>query len=243
MKLARAASIVQGTNWVINQYYDYIQKRNLNAERAAIATIMDRPARIRTGSWSASSAGTCGRARQFVYLGFKKKRVDDKTMNIFANGDYVHIRHQAFGMVAGYVTAAEVSVTYPMLNLTGTMDGLLSNEAIGEWKSINTYGFGQVQSFGARADHVRQVHAYMLATDRESAHIVYEDKNTNNLKEIVVQRDPAIIQEVVKELVELNQATAEKRLLPMLPECRQFKGQYNWCPFAPICEGAVWPRD
>lgn len=243
MRLGKAMQIAQQKSWVVNNYLDYIQKRDIKAEADWIWKIQNRPERVREGSWSASSAGTCLRQRQFTFLGFPKKRIDDRTMNIFANGDFVHLRHQAAGLIHGYVTEVEVPVTVSAFNLRGTMDGVLSNGAIAEFKSINHFGFSQVQSFGAQEKHVKQVHSYMLASERESAHIVYEDKDTNTLKEFVVHRDETIVDGVVQDLEKLNEATENKKLLPMLPECRNFKGAYNYCPYAKICEDAEWPTN
>lgn len=243
VKLGQAMAIARGTDWVVSRYHDYLGHRDLEAERDALVQIMTRPKRIRTGTWSASASGTCGRARQFAFLGMPQKRIEERTRNIFANGDYVHLRHQAVGLVAGYVLDTEVSVAVADLSLTGTMDGLLANGAIAEFKSINSYGFGQVMSFGAKDEHVMQIHGYMLATGIDEAHAVYENKDTNALKEFVVRRDEKKIAAVVADLKDLNEATAEKRLLPMLPECRNFKGRYNYCPYANICEDASWPTD
>lgn len=243
MKLSKVVKLAQGHSYVTNGYFDYIQHRNIKREAELIQQIQDRPERIREGSWSASATGACLRQRQFTFLGFPRKRVDDRTMNIFANGDFVHLRHQVAGLIEGYISEVEVPVTLPAFRLRGTMDARLNNNAIGEFKSIYHFGFSQVMSFGAKADHVQQVHAYMLCTGLDRAHIVYEDKDTQNIKEFVVQRDPEIIKSVIRDLQALNMATEEKKFLPMLPECRQFKGQFNYCPYAKVCEDAKWPTD
>lgn len=242
MRLGQAAKLATGKTWLTERYYDYLQHRDLEAERDAIHRIMTRPARIRTNTWSASSSGGCGRARQFAFLGMPKKRIDEKTGNIFMNGDYVHLRHQAVGLVAGYLVAVEVAVEETSLSLTGTIDALTSHGALAEFKSINSYGFGNVMSFGVKQDHLKQMNAYFYAAGLERGHAVYENKDTNVIAEFIIQRDEHLIEEIVTELRELNEATAEKRLLPMLPECRKMQGMYNWCPFAPICDDAEWPK-
>ena len=242
MKLGSAARIVKGQDWYISRYHAYLKHRDLAAEAQALSTIMDRPTRVRTYSWSASSAGGCLRARQFTYLGMPQVRPGDKAMNIFANGDYMHLRHQAFGTVAGYITDTEVSVALAKYNLLGTMDGVLSNGHGLELKSINTFGFGQVNTFGAKPEHVLQMHAYMLATDIEAFHAVYEDKNTQQLKEILVPRDEKVIGSVREELERLNESTSQRELIPMLPECLNGEGKYRWCEYASICENAKWPE-
>lgn len=242
MKLGRAIQVSKGSSWVLDQYYDYLEHRNLEAERQALFQIMDRPERIRTQTFSASSAGGCGRARQFTYLGFARKAISEKARNIFTNGDYVHLRHQAIGFAAGYLREAEVPVRVDSLNLTGTMDGIFSNGEIAEYKSINSHGYSGVLTFGPKPDHVLQVHAYMLASGINRARIIYENKDTNELAEKVVDQDPLLIEQIAAELNELNEATAEKRLLPVLSECRQEKGKFIWCPYSNLCLDAKWPR-
>lgn len=171
------------------------------------------------------------------------RRPDDKTLNIFANGDYMHLRHQAFGMVAGYITATEVPVELGKYNLRGTMDGMLATGEGLELKSINSHGFSSVVTYGARNDHVRQMHAYMLAAGLEAFRIVYENKETQQLKEIFVPRDEKLIKSVILELEELNDMTEATTLLPMLQECRNGEGRFRTCEFRKICEEATWPSE
>lgn len=242
MKLGKLVQSYKGSSWMLDQYYEYLEHRDLEAERQALMKIMDRPERIRTATWSASSAGGCGRARQFTFLGFPKRPLDEKTLNIFTNGDYVHLRHQAIGFAAGYLTDAEVPVSVPSLYLTGTMDGIFSNGDIAEYKSIYDYGYSEVVTFGPKPEHIMQVHAYMLASGINRARVIYENKNTNELCEKVVERDAEKIATVLEELHELNEATQARKLLPMLKECRQEKGKYRWCPYAKICLDAQWPE-
>ncbi len=241
MKFGQAARMVRGENWLLSQYEAYTQNRDLNKEREAISELLSRPYRKRTESWSGSGANTCLRQRQLTYLGFPKARPDDKTMNIFANGDYVHIRHQAFGLAAGYIAAAEVSVTLPDYNMLGTMDGILANGCGLEIKSINSYGFSEVSTYGPKMDHRYQVQAYMLASGLEAFHFLYEDKNTNVCREFLERKDVMLQDHVKRDLEKLQKSTETHKLEPMLKECRNGEGKFRWCPFAEICEDATWP--
>lgn len=242
MKIGQAAKLARGENWLLDKYYKYAANRDLRLEARALDKILHRPERIRTATWSASGAGSCKRQRQFSYLGMPKSgKVDEKTLNIFANGDYVHLRHQAFGMAAGYIIQAEVPVEIPHLKLTGTMDGMLINDEIVEFKSINNYGYSSVSSFGPKPEHILQTNAYMFAAGKGAARIIYENKDTNVLKEFHVPKSNEAIDTIIDELNELNKATEEKRFLPMLQECKNQKGRWNWCPYASSCEQAKWP--
>lgn len=213
----------------------------MKKEAKIIASIQNKPDRVRTSTWSASAAGTCLRAQQFVYLGVHGVPPDDKGMNIFSNGDFVHLRHQSFGMVAGYVSQAEVPLNMPELNMLGTMDGILVSGLGLEIKSINKRGFSSVCSFGPKHDHIRQVHAYMLASGLSAFRILYECKDDNTLKEFLVHRDEALIEEVRGDLVLLQELTDARMLAPMLAECKREQGAFRWCPFAPMCRDASFP--
>lgn len=241
MKLGELAKIAIGDYWVTPRYYEFINsQRNLAAERDALMRIMTRPPRIRTNTFSASGAGRCLRERQLAFLGYPRQDPDERGMNIFANGDYVHLRWQVAGYVGGWLKEAEVSVARPEDNLTGTMDGLLINDAGLEVKSINDRGYAEVSSFGVKPDHREQIHSYMLASGLTVFYVVYENKNTNVIKEFKVERDETLIDKVVADLKILNDATAEQQLVGMLPECKEGTGRFNRCPYKKVCPLATF---
>lgn len=240
MKLADVAKSQRGDFYVTKRYYEFItHQRNLELERDALQTIMTRPPRVRMNTFSASGAGRCLRERQLAYMGTKRLTPDEKSMNIFANGDYVHLRHQVAGLIGGYITGAEVSVRNEEYNLTGTMDGLLDNGHGLEVKSINDRGFGLVNTHGPKHDHDFQMHSYMLAADLEAFHIVYENKNDQRIKEYLVHRNEATIKKVIEELQKLQEAQDARALLPMLPGCvTQTGSEYSWCQYRKTCPTA-----
>ena len=83
MKLADVAKRQKGDFYVTKRYFEYITgKRNLEDERDALQQIMTRPPRVRTNTYSASSAGRCLRERQLSYIGAKKALIDERSANI-----------------------------------------------------------------------------------------------------------------------------------------------------------------
>lgn len=229
----------QGTDWIRPRYAQYLKgPRKVVQEQIHMNRLLAIPERDRTKSWAASGAGKCLRQRQFSYLGLKGKGPDDHALNIFLNGTWVHLRHQTVGLAAGYLADAEIPVFKPELNLIGTMDALDATGTPVEYKSINQNGFMGVRQFGPRKDHVEQMHSYMVAGDYEGFRVVYENKNTNDLLEFYVERDPTTINSVKDDLEELNLATGNNYLLPMLEECKRKTGAYRWCPFASQCPTA-----
>jgi len=216
----------------------YNGSRDLKRHHEIMGQIFDRPERIRTNSFSASGAGQCLRRRQLAYLGYPQAKPEPKTMGIFVNGDFVHLKHQIAGIQMGYLLGAEVSVKQEEYRLTGTMDGEGSDGEIAEFKSINDNGFGQVSMYGPKHEHVEQVHSYMLASGKDEARILYENKNTQELKEFLLKRNSQTMRKVEDDLKFLNDCTDHETLYPPMSECTEKKGAYRSCPFREVCLGA-----
>lgn len=240
MRLGEAARLAAGENWLMPRYEDYVvNKENdpgwLEKERDALVQIMTRAERIRTKTFSASGAGRCGRERQFAYLGKPRRRLEPKGANIFANGDYMHLRHQVAGLVSGYLTEAEHFVTNDEWGLTGTIDAITTTGAIAEFKSINARGYQSITTWGPKREHEEQIHSYMLLSGLDTAWLLYENKDTQQMKEFRVERDEFLMDKVKRELDDLRRANEQEELLPMLPECVDHQGAWRWCDYRDIC--------
>ena len=222
--------------WIVPRYEAYLRNQDRETEAEHAKEIISRPERDRSVGWSASSAGTCLRAQLYKARGAKQASPTDKAMNIFQNGHYVHLRHQTAGLTAGYLVAAEVPVRIDSLNVLGTMDGDTVEDSVAEYKSINTYGFSSVSRFGPKEEHLRQVTAYMWASGRDKARVVYEDKNTNEMQEFLVPFDKELHAANIADWKELNDRMEDGSMPEMLPECRVQEGRFKWCPFAETCQ-------
>lgn len=244
MRLGEAARLAKGENWYLSRYHDYLRNRQVDREGDVLKSIVDRPLRIREGGFSASSAGTCPRRQQFIYLGLKPKPFDQKIDNVLANGEYVHLRHQVFGLVAGYIEEVEVPVSIPDWNLRGTMDGVLCNGEGLEIKSINTHGYSGINTYGPKDPHLNQVNTYMWATGMKAFRIIYEDKGTNLTKEFKVERDEKIIDGIKRRTEQLLKATERNELIEMQSACVDpNSSEFRNCQFNHICEAQKWPSE
>src|SRR6187431_991943 len=240
MTFGKKMAYAKGDLKIIPAYETWLDdhSRDLQEHLKIMATIFDRPERVRENSFSASGAGQCLRRRQLSYLGYQQTKPNEKTMNIFVNGDFVHLRHQIAGIQMGYFTSAEEPLVNKEYNLTGTADAIMDDGGIGEIKSINSNGFGQVSSFGPKKEHNEQVHSYMLAADTDHARILYENKDTNELKEFLVHRNAQTVQKIVDDLTLLNEYTNDKVLAPPLATAITMTGECRWCPFQKVCLSA-----
>ena len=202
------------------------------------------PQRDRRLTWSASGLGSCERQRVFSWLQAPgKQRFTSDTNNYFIHGTWTHLKWQTMGFDAGWLGQAEVSCSIPEMELTGTVDGILTTGEGWELKSINERGFRMVASEGPIEKHLLQIHAYMIATGIRTWSLIYEDKGTQQWREYVIAYDQAMGQEVIDELGRLNGALETKTLPAVLPACSRREGTtYKQCAFRDIClETTKWP--
>lgn len=246
-QLARAAD---QNRRVLNLYDEYlVSKRDARKEAEVLAWILTKnlpedgnPNRDRTGYWSASAAGTCPRQQQFTYLGFPQKAVDVDSQNIFANGDFLHLRYQVAGIVAGWLTDVEVPLSLGGY-LRGTTDGILAWDEVLELKSINSRGFASVLDFGPKRLHKFQATAYMLCTGLKRTRFVYENKDRNTNAEFVFDLAPEWEQEVRQQWDEMNALVSAQELAPRLHDCINERGtEWKFCDYNHICAGAKFPK-
>lgn len=199
--------------------------------------------RLRKRMFRASSAGKCERHQLFNIIGAEgREDISSGLSNIFATGNFLHLKWQMQGLTEGWLVECEVPVDRDDLNAGGTMDGILYTGGGFEFKSINDRGYGNVMLYGPRADHVFQVHHYMYLGGYEAFSIVYENKNTGDWREFMVRRDEALIEKSKETLERLNQMLADEHLPKMLDECSQQTGAvYRNCVFRETCAKG-WPK-
>jgi len=193
--------------------------------------------RDRRGTVSASSMGSCRRKQQFTFIGLPEAPYSTKTNAIFQNGTFMHIRWQMAGITEGWLSHAEIPVPQNVLRLSGTMDGIAYDGSIVEFKSINSNGFRSVLSFGPKEMHLYQGATYALCTPSvEKVIFLYEDKDTQEFKEIVKTRDDLPLGEAALSAQVTWDLIDRKELAEPLDACMAGEGyQFNGCPFRKQC--------
>ena len=192
--------------------------------------------RKRQGTISASSLGECERYQQFVYIGMPRLPMDAKSMAKVQNGSFMHLRWQMEGLTEGWLRHAEVAVKSDAYHLMGTMDGINYDGSILELKSINSNGFSRVSTFGPLIPHLYQMATYMLCSGEEKGVFIYENKDTQEYTEIVVDPDDLPMTEMLMKAETMWKATQAEVLSEPLSDCMDKKGwKYNSCPFRDRC--------
>lgn len=190
----------------------------------------------RSGVFHPSQLYECERKQLFEFDGLKpgNKRYDPTLQNLFNDGHFRHLRWQIMLLNAGILTDIEVAVSIPEFRLAGSMDGANFRDG---WmfELKGTSQFSTVLANGAMPAHVKQVHAYLLASGLEKALIVYEDKSSQQWHEIEVRKDQEMIDEIASILTRLNYAIETDQLTEMLDECKNQTGRFARCPYASVC--------
>lgn len=199
-----------------------------------------REPRIRSGSFSGSGVGMCERRHVFTYLGVPEKEdLDSDKHMIFYDGHFRHLKWQGLMLQAGLLDEAEVPAQIDGRNTVCTIDGISTHPERGkhgvEFKGARDGSYSYVLNQGPMFKHLLQVHAYMLATDLDVWSLIYENKNSQEWKEFVIERDPEIITQVLDTLDDLNASVYEQQFPPILDKCKEKKGKYPRCPFRHIC--------
>lgn len=203
--------------------------------------------RVRSGSFSSSSAGTCMRRQVFQFIGVDSGGVNSPQLqNIFYDGTWRHLRWQATLLQAGILSEIEFPLQWEAMRSRGTMDGIgvvpddHPNEAwrgleFGfELKGVNSYGYkAAIKNGNVKEDHLNQIHRYFLSGGFDLFVVIYENKDTQEWTEWVVEPDQKRLEAQRKELEALNEYADQKILPPMITPCIQRTGnEWKYCPFA-----------
>lgn len=163
----------------------------------------------------------CQRAQALSYFGAPQEEKPDWVQEKAKGGSLAHYWFQAEGMSAGVLTDIEVEIEIPQWRLKGQLDGFINDGSIFELKTISTDKFnGRFKGWvpvskweKPKEDHIRQVHAYMLATEAISSSVVYMDRGEQAFKEFRVDRDENLLDQMDSEAKTLLK-NADNGILP-----------------------------
>jgi hypothetical protein len=201
--------------------------------------------RDRSGSFSSSASGTCPRRQIYQYLGLAPDEVNSPQLqNIFYDGTWRHLRWQATLLQAGILSDVEIMLDWPAKRSMGSMDGqgIVPGEHMNpawrglefgfELKGINSFGYKSVVALGPTESHLNQTHRYFLSGGLDLFVIIYENKDTQEWTEYVIEPDPVRMEAQRAELALLNDYVDAKIIPPMLNDCAAHKGtEFSKCPF------------
>lgn len=227
-----------------------------------ILELLSVPPRDRSGSFSPSARGNCLRAQALGFLGAPQAPLAPSTLNLFLDGRFRHLRWQALLLQAEVLDVVEIPVPMPAWLAKGSVDGGNIKERWGFELKGTRMNLAHINSayqviynaldrhiepvVTAKGQyhikmmwkHVHQIYSYrnQLAAngyefDRFS--LVYENKETQEWREFVLEPNEWMEDKVTTELKDLHAHVGERRLPKIKDECRP-EPDSN-CPYNRIC--------
>jgi len=124
-----------------------------------------------------------------------------------------------------------------VVDLTGTpfARGDNMDVMVVDFKSMKDEYFGEITESKAKHEHVIQVNIYMWILGLHAAVVLYENKNTQAIKEVFVPRDEALIEKIKEQAIWL-QNVLKKGKLPNRPDgYSPSKVPCRFCEFISYC--------
>lgn len=196
-------------------------------------------------AFSPTDAYQCPRKIFYRWHKYDKINTDARSCRVFSLGDAIHERWQKLLNDMGIQLKDEVRIEdyYKGMPIHGYVDSIciIDNQPyIVEFKSnkewLYKYNNKEVDYLQEpKKEHVGQVQLYMHFTGIHNAIILYENKNTSEIREFIIKYDET----EAKNILEGFLSTYEKISLNELPE-RLEKANKNkypcaWCEFREIC--------
>jgi len=164
-----------------------------------------------------TDAGKCPRAIYFKFKKYPKKQPEPRILRIFDSGDYTHMRIMSVLFGLGIVRSVEVKIP-PQEIISGRADAIIDIDGkpyVVEIKSSSQYKFANLDK--PEPDHMKQIQLYLHFFKIPQGILLYEDKNTQDLKEFPVEYDPFLVQNVLRDFKTLKEQI-DKNIIPPIPK-------------------------
>jgi hypothetical protein len=195
----------------------------------------------RSGRFSPSSIGKCGRRSLFGFAGAPQLGVDLDAIGLMSIGTQDHLYWQVEGLSVGWMLDAEVWTWDPHYRIGGSIDGLLHDWSLFELKTVIGGKYSRIVSIDDEPDyeHRLQFQAYKHTEGVETGSIVYQERATGQFHEFRVEAEDALEKDLIGKLEELNNHVEDRTLPPMLNDCEMRSGAvYRSCPYRKYCRTA-----
>jgi len=194
-----------------------------------------------------SAIGYCSRKITYSMLGYEEEPVDTITQRIFENGHSMHARYEKWFEDMGIQIAPELVLSENSedpeiarkareLNIDGRTDSLIEvngERYIVELKSAGQAMFEYHLNKGPKKHHLQQILMYMYLTGVKKGILLYENKNTQEIREFAIEYDEEIVEDLIKKASVINSYVLEKKLPPK--EGTASSWQCKYCNYFNLC--------
>ena len=152
--------------------------------------------------FSPSNATRCMRSQVITKLLNKDiSRNDPHLLNIFEDGYWRHIKWQMIFWRMGIVESMEQFVSSGKYDYGGSTDLILKipkkGRVVVDIKGANASAWNEINSTGiAMKAHIVQVNIYMMLNGIDTGVLWYENKNTNEVCEVLVEPDASLLAKI-----------------------------------------------
>lgn len=206
----------------------------------------------RSERFSASGLGMCPRRQLFSFAGYPQEPTNLDSSDLMRSGTAAHFWIMLEGLSAGWLIEAEVFYRDEHYRVGGTLDGIISDASIWEYKSVASTVYDRVTTkkgsqfavgdktpeVGPKYEHELQLEAYELLTGMPLKSLFYQNRNFGQYYEYRLGPNGERQEQLTKLLTKLNSHENDNTLPPMLDVCESRSGDiYNQCPYRVACPG------
>ena len=175
-------------------------------------------------------SNSCDRYVWLCYHGYMiDQPLPPKLQRIFQNGSFLEERVEQWFEGLNILVDREVSVKQEIPAISGRIDFLIKHYNYGiipiELKSINTAGFVRLK--GPKPEHQIQLQMYLNMGSYDIGTVLYENKNEQNIKTFLVERDAEQWGEILDRCFRIQEMLArpEKCTGARWCACRKVTGE------------------
>lgn len=184
-----------------------------------------------------TDAGKCPRAIFFKFKKVPREEMEARVLRMFDHGDYIHrlILNTLFSL--GIVRSSEISIP-PQEIISGRADAIitLNNDIyIIDIKSMNSMVFRSLTQ--PKEENIDQIQLYLHFFKISKGILLYVNKDTQELKEFLVQYDEIRSQALLADLSNLK-VKIDSDVIPQRIPGYPNEWQCQYCQFKEICSTA-----
>ena len=194
--------------------------------------------RARGDHFYITDAGKCSRQIFFKFKKAPRAEMEPRIMRIFDVGDYTHMRLMSVLFSLGIVRAVEVKIP-PQEIISGRADAIIGLEGgkpfVVDFKSISNYGFKSLEK--PKPEHTKQIQLYLHYFKIPQGILLYENKDTQELKEFQITYDPALVEKLLESFKILREEIKTSAIPLIPPELKDWpKWPCQYCEYKELCQ-------
>jgi len=184
-----------------------------------------------------TDAGKCPRATFFKFKKAPREEMEANILRMFDHGDYIHqlIMKPLLSIKEIYVVASEVNIP-PLELVSGRADAILSDGKelyVLDIKSINSMIFRNLLE--PKEENINQIQLYLHFFKIQKGILLYVNKDTQELKEFLINYKKEQAVSLLNELKELK-LKIDSNIIPRRLSVWPNGWQCQYCQFKEICK-------